>query len=102
MGPRGARNHGRGRRGPLDECARRAIDLYRTTGQHQRKNSRRSFGDFAAEQVMLRIKRVYDKTAREDGWRVLVDRLWPRRMRKEEASTDLVVQAAPATDIRRT
>jgi uncharacterized protein YeaO (DUF488 family) len=31
---------------------------------------------------MLRVKKVYDKPAKEDGWRVLVDRLWPRGMKK--------------------
>ncbi|PYU86397.1 MAG: DUF488 domain-containing protein, partial [Acidobacteria bacterium] len=27
---------------------------------------------------MIRIKRVYDRASKEDCWRVLVDRLWPR------------------------
>ena len=39
---------------------------------------------------MLRIKRVYDKPAKEDGGRVLVDRLWPRGMTKEAAKVDFV------------
>src|SRR5207249_2308394 len=40
VGPRAARNHGRGSRGPLDKRARRANDLYRTVSQHKWKNSR--------------------------------------------------------------
>ena len=37
---------------------------------------------------MIKIKRVYEKPAKEDGWRVLVDRLWPRGMKKEAAHLD--------------
>ncbi|MGB6685908.1 MAG: DUF488 family protein, partial [Candidatus Acidiferrum sp.] len=37
---------------------------------------------------MIKIKRVYEKPAKEDGWRVLVDRLWPRGMKKEGAHLD--------------
>jgi len=36
----------------------------------------------------IRIKRVYDPAARSDGLRVLVDRLWPRGLRKERARID--------------
>ncbi len=51
---------------------------------------------------MLRIKRVYDKSAREDGWRVLVDRLWPRGMRKEAARIDLwMKEVAPSDTLRK-
>jgi uncharacterized protein YeaO (DUF488 family) len=35
------------------------------------------------ETVMIRIKRVYDPSAEEDGLRFLVERLWPRGMKKE-------------------
>src|SRR5882762_9773241 len=89
VGSCAARHHGRGSRGPLDKCARRTNDLYRPAHQHQRKNSRRSSCDSALRQAMLRVKRVYDKPTKEDGWRVLVDRLWPRGMTKEEAKIDL-------------
>lgn len=52
---------------------------------------------------MLRIKRVYDKPARrEDGWRVLVDRLWPRGMTKEAARIDLwMKEVAPSDTLRK-
>ncbi|HEX5314627.1 MAG TPA: DUF488 family protein [Gammaproteobacteria bacterium] len=46
----------------------------------------------------LRIKRVYEKAANSDGRRVLLDRLWPRGIRKEDAhihywARDLAVSA---------
>ncbi len=51
---------------------------------------------------MLRIKRVYDKPAKEDGWRVLVDRLWPRGMKKEAAKIDLwMKEVAPSDRLRK-
>ena len=51
---------------------------------------------------MLRIKRVYDKPAKEDGWRVLVDRLWPRGMTKEAAKIDLwMKEVAPSDALRK-
>jgi len=51
---------------------------------------------------MLRIKRVYDKPAKDDGWRVLVDRLWPRGMKKEAAKIDLWMKdIAPSDALRK-
>jgi len=35
------------------------------------------------------IKRVYDQTDSDDGFRILVDRLWPRGLSKEDAKIDL-------------
>jgi uncharacterized protein YeaO (DUF488 family) len=37
---------------------------------------------------MIKTKRVYEKAAKEDGTRVLVDRLWPRRISKKAARID--------------
>lgn len=37
---------------------------------------------------MLKTKRVYDPPSEEDGYRVLVDRLWPRGVTKERAHVD--------------
>jgi uncharacterized protein YeaO (DUF488 family) len=37
---------------------------------------------------MLQIKRIYDEPAKTDGYRVLVDRLWPRGISKEHAQLD--------------
>jgi uncharacterized protein YeaO (DUF488 family) len=38
---------------------------------------------------MVRVKRVYEKADKQDGWRVLVDRLWPRGVKKEAAHADV-------------
>lgn len=51
---------------------------------------------------MLRIKRVYDPPARDDGFRILVDRIWPRGLRKEDAAVDLWLKdVAPSAALRR-
>ena len=47
------------------------------------------------------IKRIYDPPAESDGYRVLVDRLWPRGVRKDEAALDAWMKdVAPSTDLR--
>jgi uncharacterized protein YeaO (DUF488 family) len=51
---------------------------------------------------MIRIKRVYEKPAKDDGWRVLVDRLWPRGMKKEAAHVDIWMKdVAPSDELRK-
>jgi uncharacterized protein YeaO (DUF488 family) len=51
---------------------------------------------------MVRIKRVYEKAESKDGWRVLVDRLWPRVMKKEAAKVDLWMKdVAPSDALRK-
>jgi uncharacterized protein YeaO (DUF488 family) len=51
---------------------------------------------------MLKIKRVYEKPGAEDGCRVLVDRLWPRGIKKEEAKIDLWLrEIAPSDELRK-
>ncbi|MEJ2324107.1 MAG: DUF488 family protein [Nitrospirota bacterium] len=48
------------------------------------------------------VKRVYDEPARSDGFRVLVDRLWPRGLSKEEAAVDLWLKdIAPSNELRK-
>ncbi len=50
----------------------------------------------------VQVKRVYDPVERGDGFRVLVDRLWPRGLSKEDAEIDLWVKdLAPSTELRR-
>lgn len=52
--------------------------------------------------MVVRIKRVYDAPAREDGSRFLVERLWPRGIRKAELPlSGWVKDAAPSTELRR-
>lgn len=49
-----------------------------------------------------RIKRVYLPAEESDGYRVLVDRLWPRGIKKENAKVDLwAKQLAPSTGLRK-
>jgi uncharacterized protein YeaO (DUF488 family) len=51
---------------------------------------------------MIKIKRVYEKPAKEDGWRVLVDRLWPRGMKREAAKIDVwMKEIAPSDGLRK-
>lgn len=49
----------------------------------------------------IRVKRVYEDAARGDGARLLVDRLWPRGMRKEDADFEWHKELAPSTELRR-
>jgi uncharacterized protein YeaO (DUF488 family) len=50
----------------------------------------------------IRIKRVYEPPHPEDGFRVLVDQLWPRGMRKETAAIDKWLKIlAPSTNLRK-
>lgn len=51
---------------------------------------------------MIRIKRVYEEPAKQDGYRILVDRLWPRGLTKERAKVDLwVKEIAPSDALRK-
>ncbi|MCL6453963.1 MAG: DUF488 domain-containing protein [Alicyclobacillus sp.] len=55
----------------------------------------------AAAPGRLRLKRVYEPVETTDGTRVLVDRLWPRGVRKEQAQVDLWLKAiAPSPELR--
>ena len=48
------------------------------------------------------LKRIYEKPSNQDGFRVLVDRLWPRGMRKNKARIELWLKdAAPSSELRR-
>lgn len=50
----------------------------------------------------IRIKRVYEKSEKKDGKRILVDRLWPRGLTKEKANVDLwLKEVAPSTELRK-
>ena len=50
---------------------------------------------------MVRIKRAYEEPARGDGYRVLVDRLWPRGIKKESLRLDLWAKdLAPSAELR--
>ena len=50
----------------------------------------------------VRIKRAYESPAASDGYRVLIDRLWPRGVRRDAAQLDeWTRELAPSTDLRR-
>lgn len=50
----------------------------------------------------VKIKRVYDKYEKADGKRILVDRLWPRGVKKEDAKIDdWIKDVAPSDSLRK-
>src|ERR1044071_5970501 len=50
---------------------------------------------------MIKLKRAYEKPARDDGERILVERLWPRGLTKLQAKIDLwLKEVAPSTELR--
>ena len=51
---------------------------------------------------MIQIKRTYEPPARGDGRRILVERLWPRGMKKEALEADeWNKEVAPSTELRK-
>jgi uncharacterized protein YeaO (DUF488 family) len=49
----------------------------------------------------IRLKRAYEAPSREDGYRVLVDRLWPRGVSKQQARLDeWDKELAPSSELR--
>jgi len=52
--------------------------------------------------MAIKIKRIYEAPSLEDGTRILVDRLWPRGMKKENAHLSVWLKnIAPSTDLRK-
>ncbi len=51
---------------------------------------------------MINIKRVYLPPRQNDGFRVLVDRLWPRRVSKKDAKLDMwMKEITPSNELRK-
>ena len=51
---------------------------------------------------MVKVKRIYEKPEEGDGYRILVDRLWPRGVSKEKAALDLwLKEIAPSNELRK-
>ncbi len=51
---------------------------------------------------MIQVKRTYDAPARGDGRRILVERLWPRGVKKEALAADAwMKEVAPSTELRK-
>jgi uncharacterized protein YeaO (DUF488 family) len=56
----------------------------------------------AVHRLDIRLKRVFAAPEKEDGERILVDRLWPRGMPKQKAALDgWMKDLAPSTELRR-
>jgi uncharacterized protein YeaO (DUF488 family) len=50
----------------------------------------------------IKVKRVYDLPTKEDGSRILVDRIWPRGLKKEDLKLDdWIKEVAPSTELRK-
>jgi len=51
---------------------------------------------------LIKVKRIYDTPSHEDGFRILVDRLWPRGLSRMRAEIDLwFKEIAPSPQLRR-
>jgi uncharacterized protein YeaO (DUF488 family) len=56
----------------------------------------------AARDREVRYRRIYDDASSQDGLRILVDRVWPRGVRKENAQLDdWLRDVAPSTELRK-
>lgn len=65
-------------------------------------NHHEKFYDPQSRQPMFRVKRIYEQASPEDGYRVLVDGIWPRGVTKEEAKIDeWRREIAPSAELRR-
>lgn len=52
--------------------------------------------------MSVNLKRIYEQPEKKDGYRILVDRLWPRGLTKEKAAVDLWLKdIAPSTELRK-
>ena len=51
---------------------------------------------------MIKLKRAYEKRSKDDGVRILVDRLWPRGLTKKRAAVDRwLKEIAPSPELRK-
>jgi uncharacterized protein YeaO (DUF488 family) len=58
--------------------------------------------DSRGQSISIRIKRVYDEPARDDGVRILIDRLWPRGLSKAELKLDAWPRVlSPSNELRK-
>jgi uncharacterized protein YeaO (DUF488 family) len=82
------------------DTGRHTFDRTRTTVRRRTKPAR-PIRSHAAHHS-LRLKRAYERHAPGDGMRVLVDRLWPRGLRKEQLAVDFwLKELAPSEALRR-
>ena len=51
---------------------------------------------------MIKIKRIYEKPEKDDGYRIYIDRLWARGLKKEDAGiNEWMKDIAPSTELRK-
>lgn len=51
---------------------------------------------------MVNVKRIYEPSSQDDGKRILIDRLWPRGLKKEDARIDeWIKEIAPSNELRK-
>ena len=66
------------------------------------KGTERSSGGTGKKQADVVVKRIYEKAADRDGSRVLVDRVWPRGIKKADAGlTEWLKEVAPTSELRK-
>ncbi|MEO6285305.1 MAG: DUF488 family protein [Dyadobacter sp.] len=52
--------------------------------------------------LVINVKRIYEPASKKDGFRILVDRLWPRGLKKSQAGVDLWLrEIAPSAELRK-
>jgi uncharacterized protein YeaO (DUF488 family) len=71
------------------------------TGNRDMSTRRGQWLEPRGAQRPVRVKRVYDEPGADDGTRVLVDRLWPRGISREQAAADLWLKDAAPTEALR-
>lgn len=60
------------------------------------------YSPFCISLPMIKIKRVYKKPEKDDGQRILVDRLWPRGISKNQAKIDIwLKEIGPSNNLRK-
>ncbi len=80
---------------PDTRCALRRSQMPATKSPRKTTRSSKTAGRF-------RIKRIYEPASKDDGLRVLVDRLWPRGIAKKKAHIDLWLRdLSPSDELRR-
>ncbi|HYZ55790.1 MAG TPA: DUF488 family protein [Streptosporangiaceae bacterium] len=86
----------------LEELSRLAGDLRPYWQGHMASRIPGSAGPGNTGMDPVRARRIYDDPGDDDGTRVLVDRLWPRGIRKDAAPLDQwLAEVAPSTQLRR-
>ena len=75
--------------------------LYRIYLRHTVASAVKEGGE-GMERRTIKIQRIYNQPDKGDGFRVLIDRLWPRGLKKEEVRVDLWLRdVAPSNELRK-